>query len=475
MAYSSITKPGDHFNTVTYTGNASGQSITGVDFQPDFLWIKSRSASYQHSLRNVIAGSTKTLRSNGTNAEATQSDSVTSFDSDGFTLGADSNSFVNENSATYVGWNWLAAGTTPSKTYTVKVVSDSGNKYRFDDFGTSAVTLELSEGGTFRFDQSDSSNSGHPLRFSTTSDGTHGSGSEYTTGVTTSGTPGSSGAYTEITVAASAPTLYYYCSVHSGMGGQANTPTTNSFSNFSGSIQTNISPNTTAGFSIVSYTGTGSNATVGHGLGAVPKMIFFKDRETAVDWGVYAEPNGNTKEMYLSTTDAAGTNTNAFNSTTPTSSVFTIGTSSRYNPSSKGVIAYCFADVKGYTKIGSYVGNGNADGTFIYTGFRPAWFMIKATGLTEAWNIGDNKRNITYPSGANVNNAELNANSSNAEEDRSTRGGGITQYDMLSNGIKLRGSNPETNTSGQTYIYMAFAENSFVGNDSGTAVPATAR
>ena len=230
----------------------------------------------------------------------------------------------------YVAWNWLAAGTTPSNTYTVKVVSDSGNKYRFDDFGTSAVTLEISEGGTYTFDQSDSSNSGHPLRFSTTSDGTHGGGSEYTTGVTTYGTPGQAGAYTRITVAASAPTLYYYCTQHSGMGGQANTPTTNSFSNFDGNLQTNISPNPTAGFSIVSWTGANAQATLGHGLGVAPTVIINKSRTSTAVWAVYHTSNGWTKRLVLSSTDAAATS-GTFDDTAPTSSVFYLGQTSTSN------------------------------------------------------------------------------------------------------------------------------------------------
>jgi hypothetical protein len=234
--------------------------------------------------------------------------------------------------------------------------------------------------------------------------------------------------------------------------------------NTAGTINSTVSVNTTAGFSIVSYTGTGSNATVGHGLGAVPKMIFFKDRETSVDWGVYAEPIGNTKEMYLSTDDAAGTNSGAFNNTTPTSSVFTIGTSSRYNPSSKGVIAYCFADVKGYLKIGSYTGNGDADGTFVYTGFRPAWILIKRSSSgTMDWILHDNKR-----AGFNVNDDYLIPNTNGAE----ITGNSFRSLDILSNGFKLRGTQAETNESGETYIYMAFAESPFVNSN---GVPTNAR
>jgi len=469
MAYSSITKPEDHFNTILYTGDGtSPKSITGVGFQPDWVWVKKRSGTTPHVLYDVVRGDGKQLISDASDSEDTnnQYGYVSDFLTDGYqvTQGSTNISRVNASSATFAAWNWLAAGTTPSKTYTVKVVSDSGNKYRFDDFGTSAVTLELSEGGTFRFDQSDSSNSGHPLRFSTTSDGSHGGGSEYTTGVTTSGTPGSSGAYTEITVAASAPTLYYYCTQHSGMGGQANTPTTNSFSNFSGSIQSNISPNTTAGFSIVSYTGTGSAATVGHGLSSTPELIITKRRSSSQQWFTYTTTTGSGKAIFLDSTSAESNQASAYNSN-PTSTVINYGTDVAVNGSSDTYIAYCFHSVKGYSKIGSYTGNGNADGAFIYTGFKPAFIIVKMTSSTGSWGMVDNKR-----PGFNVTPNRLFADQSSAELTSSGN-----QMDLLSNGFKLRSSGATYNSSSGTYIYMAFAENPFVGNDSGTAVPVVAR
>ena len=368
MAFTSINNGKLHFNTKLYTGNGGTNAQTGVGFAPNWVWIKNRSGADSHALYDTVRGANKVLRSNGTNAEGSQSDGLTAFGTDGFTVGADG--AVNTNGNNFVSWNWLGAGATPSNTYVVKVVSDTGNKYRFDDFGTSSVTLEISEGGTFTFDQADSSNNGHPLRFATQADGAN--SSQYTTGVTTNGTPGQAGAYTRITVAASAPTLFYYCTNHSGMGGQANTPTTNSFSNFSGSIQTNISPNTTSGFSVVTYTGTGSNATIGHGLSSVPTTILCKSLG-GNDWVSYHAPLGNVDTLRLNETGAKVSSATSFNSTSPTNTVFSIGTDSKTNSNGTVHVAYCFSDIQGFSKMGSYTGNGSTDGTFIYTGFKPAF------------------------------------------------------------------------------------------------------
>jgi len=463
MAYTTIDDPTIYFNTKLYTGNGSTQSITGVGFQPDWLWIKNRSGSNNHILQDAVRGATKSLESDGTAAETTSSTRVTSFDSDGFSIGSAGTN--NTNSNNYVSWNWLAGGTAPAITYNVKVVSDSGNKYRFDDFGTSAVTLDLQEGGTYTFDQSDSSNSGHPLRFSTTSNGTHGGGSEYTTGVTTTGTPGSSGAKTVITVAASAPTLYYYCTQHSGMGGQANTNSLFGSSNFSGSIQSTASAGSTQGLSIVSFTGNSTaGATVGHGLGVVPSVVLVKSRDGTYGWGMYHHKNTSAPETdYLSinNTDATVDDVNFWNDTAPTSSVFSLGGTDAINKTSNGHVAYCFAEKKGYSKFGSYVGNGNANGTFVYTGFKPALIILKESSASgDNWRIIDNKR-----LGYNENNYPMYPSVSNAE-------GTEIACDMLSNGFKLRSTGGGTNQSGNTFIYICFAESPFVNSN---GVPTNAR
>jgi len=346
MAYTTIDNSTSFFNTVLYTGNASTNAITGVGFQPDWVWLKRRDGTGNHNLYDAVRGATKYLESSSTAPDQTQSAGLTAFDSDGFTLGSNTN--MNGNSNTHVSWNW-SAGT--------------------------------------------------------------------------------------------------------GQGS----------SNTDGTINTTYtSVNTTAGFSISKFTGTGSAATVGHGLGAVPKWYMVKNITTnSLQWRVYHATLGATKHMALDATQAEGTASSIFNNTEPTSTVFSIGTDNGSNKSGDSHVAYCFAEVKGYSKFGSYTGNGNADGTFVYTGFKPAWVMFKRTNGTGNWQLIDNKR-----IGFNVDNYTLYPNSSIADQDEN-------DADILSNGFKLRGTGTDGNGSGDTYIYMAFAENPFA--TSGTKAAGTAR
>ena len=352
MAYTTIKKPSDYFNTKTYSGNSSTQAITSVNFQPDFTWLKRRDQTSFHYLFDSIRGVQKRLSSNSDTTEATVSTSLTSFDSDGFTLGSEGD--VNESGGTYVGWNWLADNTSGS-------------------------------------------------------------------------------------------------------------------SNTDGSITSTVSANTTSGFSIVSYSGSASNVTVGHGLGVTPKMILIKNRTSAVDWTVYHESLGNAKLVRLNTTTAEES-TNQFSfGTSPTSSVFALGGGySMVNTSGANYIAYCFAEKKGFSKFGSYVGNGSTDGTFVYTGFKPAFTILKRTDATGGWIVVDNKRDTFNVAGKFV-----FAHNSDAEQDLTSS---HTPLDLLSNGMKMRSSNltgtTSLNISGATYIYMCFAENPLV---SSAGVPCTAR
>ena len=233
-------------------------------------------------------------------------------------------------------------------------------------------------------------------------------------------------------------------------------------SNTDGSINTTYtSANTTSGFSISTYTGTGSVATVGHGLGSVPKTIIIKRLNTTSNWGFYNSSLGATKYLLFNITDGAGTASSIWNDTAPTSSVFTIGTSNDVNASGGTYVAYCFAEKTGFSKFGSYTGNGNADGTFIYTGFKPAWIMLKDTNSGSAgWMMFDNKR-----LGYNVDNNALYPNATAAE-------GTGDDVDLLSNGFKARSTDAGINTSGNSYIYLAFAAAPFVGTNN---IPANAR
>lgn len=451
-----IKKSSEHFNTVTYTGSdddAVSQSVTGVGFQPDLIWIKKRSDTAHHVLTDSVRGATKALNSSQNVGEVDDTYGVTAFGADGFTVREQASAGGQVNTGTLVAWNWKAGGSTPSKTYVVKVVSDSGNKYRFDDFGASTQTIDLQEGGTYTFDQSDSSNSGHPFRFSTTSNGSHGGGSEYTTGVTTYGTPGNSGAYTRITVAASAATLYYYCTAHSGMGGQANTNSDFGSSYFDGDIKGTVSANPTAGFSIVNYVPNGTaSATIPHGLGVAPDMVFYKRYNGTSSWFCWTTAiDGSDDYMVLSGTDAATAVTSAQSGGTSFTSSFIRATN--YGASgSPEVVAYCFAEVEGFSKFGAYEANNSTNGPFINTGFTPAWILFKyVDGTGEWWWMLDSTRDT-----ANLTTEVLYANA-NSAEGAIGGGGGV---DFLSNGFKIRATNGGINTA-NTYFYMAFAESPF--------------
>ena len=228
-------------------------------------------------------------------------------------------------------------------------------------------------------------------------------------------------------------------------------------SNSDGSITSTVSANTTAGFSIVSYTGTGSSTTVGHGLGSVPDLLIIKRRNSAREWYVWNSVSAGTGYLYLNDTAALNTDANrndrignGSSYVAPTASLITLGTSGDVNGSSDTYIMYCFRSIEGYSKIGSYTGNGSTDGTFVYTGFSPAWVMVKKSTTTGSWGIFDNKRDPN-----NVVKGQLYANLSNAESTATE------EMDSLSNGFKLRSTGSLSNDDGATVIYMAFAEMPF--------------
>jgi hypothetical protein len=222
-------------------------------------------------------------------------------------------------------------------------------------------------------------------------------------------------------------------------------------SNTAGSITSTVSVNASAGFSVVTYTAPSSGAfTVGHGLGVAPAMIITKSRSNAYSWGTYHQSIGNTGRVDLNTTSSITTSVNsAWNNTSPTSTVFSMGLD--WAGSGITYVAYCWSEIAGFSKFGSYTGNGSTDGTFVYTGFRPKFVIIKRTDTTSQWSIWDSSRNTS-----NAANSNLWSDSSEVETTASAY-----DIDFLSNGIKFRNSNAARNASGGTYIYMAFAENPF--------------
>ena len=342
--------PDQYFDTATYTANDGTLTITGLEFQPDLVWIKARSLDIAHAWFDVLrgtatAGSTNTaIGSNRTDSEGNGNGVLSAFTSDGFTVaggssGSNPRSLVNKGTNTYVAWTWKAGG--------------------------------------------------------------------------------------------------------SGV------------SNNDGTISSTVSANTEAGFSIVSYTGTGANATVGHGLSSAPEWIIVKNRTDASDWAVYHSGVGNTKIVRLNLNNAPVTaSTVYFQNTDPSNSVITLGSSNVMNGSSDAIIAYCFHSVEGYSKFGTYTGNESSTaGAFVYTGFRPAWVMIKNISTTGNWVIHDNKRT---PDNSFTTASGLSADLSSVESSDTTFRG-----DFLSTGFTVASGSNSYNNNGSTYIYMAFAKQPF--------------
>ena len=331
MAYSTIDKSSLYQNSVNYTGNNTGQSITGVGFQPDMVWNKSRVNTEAHNLWDIIRGTTKGLVPNDSGGESTWATGLTSFDSDGWTMGSlDS---MNDGSIDYIAWCWKAGG-----------------------------------------------------------------------------------------------------------AGSANTV---------GSIDSTVSVNTTSGFSIVQYVGDGAaSATIGHGLGAKPKMFVVKSL-VSDDWTVYNESVGAEYGMFWNNTDAKTDNDEYFYDTEPTSTVFSIGTNGRVNDIGVTYMAYCFSEISGYSKFGSYKGNGNADGAFIYTGFKPTFAICKQTNSANDWRLITDIVNTR-----NTNSNEVNKNL----YIQSTAAESGTGVDFVSNGIKIKSTSTGINGNGDSYTYIAFGQ-----------------
>ena len=353
MAYTTIDDPSEYFQIATYTGTGSTQSITNdgnSDLQPDWVWVKKRNGSESHALADSSRGTSATLFSNATSVESSSSQVVNSFNSDGFQVGTEG--VVNDNTNTYVAWQWKAGGGTTS-------------------------------------------------------------------------------------------------------------------TNSDGDINSTVQVNSTAGFSIITDSpGNNTARTIGHGLGAKPDFIIRRARNRTEDWCVYHSafestlPGGfhglNTTAAY---NDSATTLFTSVSNTT-----FGVGTDFGVN-GGFNYVTYAFKEVQGYSKFGKYIGNGNSDGPFIYTGFKPAFIMTKRSDTAGYhWRIYDAKRNPF-----NIVNARLSANNNDAEYSGTS---GNEHCDFLSNGWKWKTNASDQNVDGGTYIYMAFAENPFVTSN---GIPTTAR
>ena len=350
MAYTTIDDPTIYFNTKLYTGNGSSQSITGVGFQPDWVWIRQRNEVRAHSIFDSVRGVQIQLKSNDADAETTASSFLTAFGTDGFTYGSSDNG--NKSGGSYVSWNWKAGGSASS--------------------------------------------------------------------------------------------------------------------NSNGSITTSVSASTDAGFSIVSWTGNGTDgASIGHGL-VNPNLCIIKRRDgSGHSWFTGGHPNtslfaNDGDHLNLDSINGlSNSSTKEIDLSTDSGTTCTfVDAGNDINLSGGSFIGYFFKSIKGYSKIGSYTGNGNdGDGTHIYCGFRPAYILIKSTASSTNWPIIDNKRPGYNPANAAGN--VMFANTNSAESTSATR-----IIDLNSQGFKIRGNNNDINANGNTFLFYAVAESPFVNSNS---------
>ena len=337
MAYSTIDDPSLHFNTILYSGNETGRTLTGVGFQPDFTWIKQRNRSDPHILVDSVRGATKELSVERIAAEHTNAQGLQSFNSDGFVLGNQVD--VNRNSTTFVAWNWKAGGSASNNT--------------------------------------------------------------------------------------------------------------------DGTVTVSLSVNTTAGFSVGTYTGTSANNTFGHGLGAIPDWLMIKNRSSGSrKWALWHKNlTGTNKYLAIDRDDGEQTDTATWQNTAHTNTVFASGGSGEVNQGSENFVCYAWTSIKGFSKFGSYKGQANADGPMIYTGFKPAWIMTKQIDGSSSWIVHDNKRDPINPIDEFFTVEEPDA------------AGDLDSFDLLSNGFKVRTSNGDRNSDTNTFVYWAFAESPIVNSN----------
>jgi hypothetical protein len=475
-----IEDPSTAFDIALWSGDGAARNIP-TSMSPDLVWIKKRnSATFgNHQLFDAVRQATYALVPNDSQGENEETTQLTAFNTDGFSLGA--STFVNATGNTYVGWAW-DAGTSNTDLTAVYNQNQSWSGYMLTPSGGYGNPKEKAFNAQ-SYNYAETANNGETLDFNSVTGLTASTdvfvlpentanvsytvtadigGTTYTdssvgqTGVTFSHT----GNVTRITVRnndSNSPTRLTHIKVDSKELIDQNIAVTQP------TLDSTYRANTSAGLSIVSYTGNGaSSAVIGHGLNAAPKMIMVKNRDVGDHGAVYhvgtdaTNPQNYFLKLFAATSDGTASRSDVgamWNDTAPTSSVFSVGTEDNVNASTENYIAYCWTSVEGYSAFGSYVGNGSADGPFIYTGFKVGWLMVKnSTTSNETWTIHDSTRDVDNPA-----EHRLLPSSDGGE----TTGTSPRYKDLLSNGFKIRGTSGEQNTSGNVYVYAAFAENPF--------------